>query len=115
MDTPKRNAGADGIVDLGLPSGGTNPYPIGGSAGAQDNYPLIDKVIDGRVQRPPFRIDSNADFNAEHGVSSGSGTELDPWIIEGLEIDQNLVAGVVLEHRIPNHTIDNALIGAVVD
>ncbi len=80
--------GADGIVDSGPPVGGLNPYPnIQGGAGAQDNYPLMEEVVDGRVQRPPFRIDSNADFNAEHGVSGGSGTEADPWIIEDWDID----------------------------
>jgi nitrous oxidase accessory protein len=31
--------GSDGIVDLGLPSGGKNPYIIDGDS--QDNYPLI--------------------------------------------------------------------------
>jgi parallel beta-helix repeat protein len=31
--------GSDGIVDLGLPSGGKNPYVIDGDS--QDNYPLI--------------------------------------------------------------------------
>jgi len=35
----------------------------------------------------PIRIDSNADFDPAHGVSSGSGTAVDPWIIENFNID----------------------------
>lgn len=34
-----------------------------------------------------IRIFSNADFTPENGVSSGSGTSGDPFMIEGLEID----------------------------
>jgi parallel beta-helix repeat protein len=34
----------------------------------------------------PIRIDSNAGFTAANGVSGGSGTAGDPWIIEGLDI-----------------------------
>ncbi|MDI6917068.1 MAG: hypothetical protein QMC80_04655, partial [Thermoplasmatales archaeon] len=35
----------------------------------------------------PIRIWSNSDFTSENGVSSGSGTEADPYIIEGWDID----------------------------
>ncbi len=35
----------------------------------------------------PISIDSNADFNAEHGVIDGNGTEWNPWIIENLDIN----------------------------
>ncbi len=35
----------------------------------------------------PVRIDSNADFDAAHGVTGGSGTALAPWIIENYNID----------------------------
>ncbi|MFH0815219.1 MAG: NosD domain-containing protein [Methanobacteriota archaeon] len=35
----------------------------------------------------PIRIDSNADFDAAHGVVGGNGSEADPWMIGGLEID----------------------------
>lgn len=34
----------------------------------------------------PLRIDSDADFTAENGVTGGSGTESDPWIISGWDI-----------------------------
>jgi parallel beta-helix repeat protein len=52
-----------------------------------DSYPLMNPLVNNRVQRPPFRIDSNSDFDASHGVSAGSGTQNDPWIIENYDID----------------------------
>ncbi len=53
----------------------------------QDNYPLMQPVVNGHVQRPPFRIDSNADFDLAHGVTGGSGTQGNPWIIENYDIN----------------------------
>ena len=35
----------------------------------------------------PIRINSDADFTAGNGVTGGTGTAEDPWIIEGWEID----------------------------
>jgi parallel beta-helix repeat protein len=35
----------------------------------------------------PIRIDSNADFDAAHGVSGGAGTAGNPWVIENLDIN----------------------------
>jgi len=35
----------------------------------------------------PIKILSDKDFNAANGVTSGSGTQADPYIIEGWEID----------------------------
>lgn len=35
----------------------------------------------------PIRIDSNADFDAAHGVSGGNGTAANPWIIENQVIN----------------------------
>ena len=42
-----------------------------------------------RIPFEPIRIFSNAEFTAENGVTSGSGTSDDPYVIEGLEIDGN--------------------------
>ena len=39
------------------------------------------------VAHSPIRINSNGDFDAAHGVTSGSGTALAPWIIENLDIN----------------------------
>ncbi|MEW5937603.1 MAG: NosD domain-containing protein [Candidatus Thermoplasmatota archaeon] len=69
--------GSDGIGDT--------PYTnILGGTGAQDNYPLM------RPCRLPIRIDSNADFNAAHGVvnwATGDGSAGNPWVIENYYID----------------------------
>ncbi len=35
----------------------------------------------------PIRINSNSDFDAEHGITDGNGTEADPWIIEDYNIN----------------------------
>lgn len=42
------------------------------------------------ISHTPIRINSNADFNQAHGVvnwDTGNGTEWNPWIIEGWEIN----------------------------
>jgi uncharacterized repeat protein (TIGR01451 family) len=70
------DANWDGIGDV--------PYSF---FGGQDAYPLMEPVVNGRVQRPPIRINSNAGFDAAHGVSGGSGTESAPYIIENYDID----------------------------
>ena len=46
-------------------------------------------IVDGveYTTHAPIGIYSNADFTPENGVTGGSGTEADPWIIEGWDID----------------------------
>ena len=44
------------------------------------------------AEHAPILIDGNDDFTPENGVTGGSGTELDPYVIEGWEIDTS-VAG----------------------
>ena len=39
------------------------------------------------VAHAPIRINSNADFNAAHGVTGGNGTKWNPWIIENWNIN----------------------------
>lgn len=60
-------------------------YPIFGGT-QSDDYPLVRgewilSVI------TPVRIDSDADFDVAHGVTGGTGTAADPWIIDNWEID----------------------------
>ena len=43
----------------------------------------------------PIYIHSDEDFTFENGVISGSGTENDPYIIEGWEIDSNYIADAI--------------------
>jgi parallel beta-helix repeat protein len=68
---------------------GDTPYTnIGGGMGQQDNYPLMTPARTG-IYFPhlPIRIDSNADFNAAHGVTGGDGSAGAPWVIEEYNID----------------------------
>ncbi|MCK5309622.1 MAG: right-handed parallel beta-helix repeat-containing protein [Thermoplasmata archaeon] len=65
------------------------PYPILGGTN-EDSYPLAYPIINGRFQRGPIRIDSNADFDQAHGVinwDSGDGSIDNPWIIEKWDIN----------------------------
>ena len=39
------------------------------------------------VPHAPIRIDSNADFDAAHGVTGGVGSSSEPYIIENYEIN----------------------------
>jgi parallel beta-helix repeat protein len=43
--------------------------------------------INALVSHAPIRINSNADFDADHGVTGGNGTKDDPYIIENYDID----------------------------
>ncbi len=50
-----------------------------------DYYPLMKAPVDGKVIRPPFRINANADF-VGWGFP-GAGTPANPWRINGYEIN----------------------------
>ena len=78
----------------GADSIGDTPYfNVGGSAGAQDNYPLMepwDVTPSAIVVHAPIRINSNADFDAAHGVANaatGDGSAGNPWVIENWNIN----------------------------
>ncbi|MEM3567548.1 MAG: NosD domain-containing protein, partial [Thermoplasmata archaeon] len=61
--------------------GTADAYPIDGGM-ASDWYPLPEPGF-----HPPIHIRSNDEFTPANGVSRGSGTPEDPYIIEGLIID----------------------------
>ncbi|MEM4160522.1 MAG: NosD domain-containing protein, partial [Thermoplasmata archaeon] len=63
--------------DWGTPSA----YPIAGGVGASDWYPL------GSSRHWPIHITNNAEFTPENGVVGGTGTQMNPYIIDGWEID----------------------------
>ncbi len=48
------------------------------------------------TERPPISISSNADFTPENGVTSGGGTPLNPYIIEGWEINAASADGIAV-------------------
>ncbi|MEM4308931.1 MAG: NosD domain-containing protein, partial [Thermoplasmata archaeon] len=62
--------------------GTPSAYPIDGGAGASDWYPL-------HIKRGPIHITNNGEFTPVNGVVGGSGTQADPYLIEGWEIDAN--------------------------
>ncbi|MEM3396847.1 MAG: NosD domain-containing protein [Thermoplasmata archaeon] len=45
--------------------------------------------VDAKVSHSPIHITNNSEFTAANGVSGGSGTPSDPYIIENWEIDAN--------------------------
>jgi len=53
------------------------------------SIPSITQPEEGMALKPhdPIYIEGNQDFTPENGVASGSGTEDDPYIIEGWDID----------------------------
>jgi parallel beta-helix repeat protein len=73
----------DGIWLLGNNGAaiGLNKTSVTGSGGKWMNLTLS--------AHAPIRIDGNSDFDAMHGVSGGSGTAIDPYIIENRDISGN--------------------------
>ncbi|MEM3397306.1 MAG: NosD domain-containing protein [Thermoplasmata archaeon] len=57
-------------------------YPIYGGGGGSDWYPISSPNF-----YMPIHITNNAEFTYQNGVVAGSGTQSDPYIIEGWEID----------------------------
>lgn len=81
--------GTDGNGD----SIGDTPYNISNGSN-QDNFPLMSTVEESGTYldslkynlHAPIIIESNTNFTSANGVVSGSGTQSDPYIIEGWEI-----------------------------
>ncbi len=48
--------------------------------------------------RAPIYINGNSDFTASNGVTGGSGTAEDPYIIEGWEIDSSQAHGIEIRN-----------------
>ncbi len=75
-----------------------------------DNYPLMEplETRSSYTAHRPIRIDSNMDFDEAHGVvnwHTGDGTEGNPWIIEGYDINgigasNSLYVGNTTDHFI---------------
>ncbi|PKK81310.1 MAG: hypothetical protein CVT47_03105 [Thermoplasmata archaeon HGW-Thermoplasmata-2] len=63
--------------------------PIFPEAAAQDSF---------YIPHAPIRINGNSDFNELNGVSGGSGTEDDPYVIRGWEIDASRSDGIIVEN-----------------
>jgi len=90
FDEPSEGAydnDSDGIVD--------NPYYIQGG-GNVDRYPLMKPWDQGceYISHNPIYINGNENFTSENGVISGNGTENNPYVIEGWEIDASTANGI---------------------
>src|SRR3990172_7677425 len=66
-------------------SAGPSPDPAAPPSG-----PLL-------TPHPPIYINGNADFTAPNGVSSGSGTSIDPYVIQGWDISAATGIGVSIQ------------------
>lgn len=58
----------------------------------------------------PILINRNSDFTAANGVSGGSGTTADPFIIDEWEINYSQFAGIYLSHTTEHLIIKNTKI-----
>jgi len=52
------------------------------------------KVAAGLTPHTPILIVGNADFTPANGVSSGTGTPSDPYVIEGWDINASTAVGI---------------------
>jgi len=63
------------------------------------------------IPHDPINIQSDNDFTEENGVSEGSGTKENPYIIEGWEIDGNEY-GIKIWHTTSHFIVRNCLLTA---
>jgi parallel beta-helix repeat protein len=101
LDTDK-----DGIPDTWEIKHGLNPLDPSDASLPYVNASLpygngLTNLEEYRLEHPehhdPILILSNKDFTVENGVKGGSGTSLDPYIIEGWEIDSGYTGyGIVI-------------------
>jgi parallel beta-helix repeat protein len=64
----------------------------------------------GFIPHGAIRIYSNVDFTSENGVVRGSGTLIDPYVIEGWQIDAAGQNGISLSHTTAYLVIRNVII-----
>ena len=62
------------------------PYNISGAGDNVDYYPLSRSVISALSIFNPIRIDDDSEFNATNGVTSGTGSINNPYIIDNWNI-----------------------------
>ena len=90
--------GSDGIGDT--------PYVV--SSGNQDRYPLMEPFTPAPSEylpHDPILIVGDADFTSENGVTSGSGTASDPFVIAGWDIDASTAIGVDIRSTTAYYTL----------
>ena len=62
------------------------------------------------VLHAPISISDDAGFTTANGVVGGSGTQIDPYVIEGWQIDATLNNGISLSHTTAFVVIQNVVI-----
>ncbi|MBU3902481.1 MAG: right-handed parallel beta-helix repeat-containing protein, partial [Candidatus Thermoplasmatota archaeon] len=75
------------------------PMDTGITEGEQCSARVVSK---GLTVHEPIHIYGNDDFTEENGVVNGSGTESDPYIIEGWDIDASQGSNAGIEIRNTN-------------
>ena len=61
-------------------------------------FTILPKTVSAFTSHNPIYIDGNGDFTAPNGVTSGSGTIADPYIIEGWEISSSSTHGIQIHN-----------------
>jgi parallel beta-helix repeat protein len=61
----------------------------------------------GYTSHPPILIDRDAGFVPANGVTGGSGTPSDPYVIEGWEIDASFATGISIANTLAHAVIRN--------
>lgn len=59
---------------------------------------LVPEETSGYTPHSPIAIDGNLEFTGANGVTGGSGTALDPYIIEGWEINASSKTGIEIRN-----------------
>lgn len=90
---------------------GSGNYDITGAAGAYDPYPNNFVPKNGYYRYPIF-INQDSDFDAAHGVVSGIGTEINPYIIENWKILTETGHGIYIGNTNAYFEIKNCYINA---
>jgi parallel beta-helix repeat protein len=57
---------------------------------------IIPNTASGFITHSPIYIDGNANFTSANGVTGGSGTQSDPYIIEGWDINASSTTGICI-------------------
>jgi len=67
-------------------------------------------LAEAMVTRDPILIDGNASFTPANGVTSGSGTENNPYIIEGWDINASSANGIEIRNTTAYFVIRNCYV-----
>ena len=86
------------------------------TVGAADNFVSDTEKTGSKTSlapHAPIRINGNIDFDAAHGVTGGSGTYWDPWILEDYDIDGTGFGSITVNGELFDHDIVIRLSGIV--